>query len=97
MCVCMCVQIMVGAYQFIKVSTGLVKQLSGDFYTILIYKDILLHTNSFLRLHLELHVYRIRAVFPSPYVVSIFSQIFTFDFSVENDICDWPKHSSVPP
>ena len=31
MYVCMCVQIMVGAYQFIKVSAGLVKQFSGKF------------------------------------------------------------------
>ena len=67
----MSVQIMVGAYQFIKVSTGLMNQFSVNFYTILIYKDILLHTNSFFRLHLEVHVYRIRALFPSLYVVSI--------------------------
>ena len=50
------VQIMAGAYKlFIKVSAGLVKQFCDSFHIILIYKDILSPTNTFLRLHLKLY------------------------------------------
>ena len=63
---------MVSAYQFVKVTTGLVKSLEESFYIILIYTDILSHTNTFLGLHLKL--YKFEGYFT---IVTILFQIST--------------------
>ena len=63
MCVCMCVQIMEGAYQFIRGSAGLVKEFNGTVLHYTNFKDILSHTNTFLRLHLKLFKFEGYSIF----------------------------------